>query len=292
MPLRIVIVGPGRVGSAFGHRLARRGACVLGFVGRDEARTAAAVRFCGAGAALQWSDLGRAHVVVFAVGDGDLGAAIAAAARAVAPRSCSLWLHTSGRHGLDVFDATRVSGVRRGSIHPVAPFADPSSGLRAMHGAPAVLDGDGNSQRLLHRLCDLLGMVPVVSNGGERATYHAACALAANGTTALHALVERVFAASGCLRVEDQRRLTHALMASALQSSSELGAALALSGPVRRGDKDTLSAHLASLGRLAPEVLPAYRALMLHAVDLAAASGLDAIVAGALRSTLAVKGPS
>ena len=51
MPLRIAIVGPGRVGSAFGHRLAQRGCDLLGFIGPERA-IEQALRFCGAGKAL------------------------------------------------------------------------------------------------------------------------------------------------------------------------------------------------------------------------------------------------
>jgi NAD(P)-dependent dehydrogenase (short-subunit alcohol dehydrogenase family) len=111
MPVRIAIVGPGRVGQAFARQFAASGASVLGFVGRDGARTRAAVAALGTGRALACSDLVAAHVVVFAVGDGELEAAVAAAA-AAGGRRCCLWLHTSGRHDLSVFAHSAALGVR------------------------------------------------------------------------------------------------------------------------------------------------------------------------------------
>ncbi|MEO6593496.1 MAG: DUF2520 domain-containing protein [Planctomycetota bacterium] len=282
-----MIVGPGRVGSALGRALSQRGVDVLGYVGRNPQHTAAALRFCGTGSELQWSDLQRAHVVLFAVGDGELQAAVGAAAEAARPRSCSLWLHTSGRHDLSVFDVAVPAGIRRGSLHPLVPFPDPATGLRGLAGAPAVVDGDLRSRRLLRRLCTWLGLVPIVGNGGDRALYHAACALAANGLTALFAVAARVLAAARVGPVEAHRRMLEALLAAALRTSQEHGAAAALSGPVRRGDTATVAAHLAALGAGVPEAIDCYRALMLAAVDLAEAQGVSPSSAAAMRSVLA-----
>jgi predicted short-subunit dehydrogenase-like oxidoreductase (DUF2520 family) len=290
LPLRIAIVGPGRVGSAFGQRLHKRGCDLLGFIGPSH-RVEQAVLFARAGQALDGSAVARAHVVVFAVGDEGLALAVATAVRAGPPRSCSLWLHTSGRHDLSVFDPARGHGIRRGSLHPVAPFADAASGLRAMAGAPAVIDGDASSMRLLRRLCELLSLVPVPWAGTDRAAYHAACALAANGLTALYGLCQDVFATAGGFPAEERRRLVDALMEAALRGSSERGAVAALSGPVRRGDADVVAAHVQSLGRLLPAALPTYRALMQRALELAVAAGLKPDAVAAVQQALAVPGP-
>jgi predicted short-subunit dehydrogenase-like oxidoreductase (DUF2520 family) len=273
MPVRIAIVGPGRVGQAFARQFAASGASVLGFVGRDGARTRAAVAALGTGRALACSDLVAAHVVVFAVGDGELEAAVAAAA-AAGGRRCCLWLHTSGRHDLSVFAHSAALGVRPGSLHPVAPFPDADTGRVLMRGAPAVLAGPANSMRLLRRLTALLGLEPIECGEQDRALYHAACALAANGSTALFALAQEAFAAAGGLDARDGARLVAALMASALEATARLGPGPALSGPVRRGDADTIAVHIEALVRGLPAALPGYRALMQRALVLAQQQGL------------------
>jgi len=134
--------------------------------------------------------------------------------------------------------------------------------------------------------------VPVIDRGSDRVLYHAACALAANGLVVLRFFVDAVFAAAGGLAPKDARLLADALMATALRSSSELGAAAALSGPVRRGDAATVHDHLAALQVHVPGALEAYRALMLGAVVLAESRGLPAAAAAALRDTLGTRGGS
>ena len=284
MPVRIAIVGPGRVGTTFAQRFVRGSADVLGYVGRHPERAAAAVSALGSGRVLDWGDLTGAHVVVFAVGDGQLEEAVAAAARS-GGRRCSLWLHTSGRYDLSVFASAKPLGVRVGSLHPLAPFATSLDGSQ-LNGAPALLQGEERSLSLLRRLCGMLGLVPVVCGEQNRALYHAACALAANGATALFGLAEDLMAQAGGLSGEDSRSIVAALMGAATAGSRQHGAGSALSGPVRRGDDATVRAHLGELDGLGPGASDVYRALMRHAVQLSAGQGLPDDVCARLLDVL------
>ncbi|MBL8734267.1 MAG: DUF2520 domain-containing protein [Planctomycetes bacterium] len=285
MVVRVLIVGPGRVGVAFAARLRAAGTAVLGLVGRDAARTSAAAASVGVAVA-DWSALAAAPVVVFAVGDPELPGCLEQAAAHGPWRRAALWLHTSGRYDLTVFDGRLPAGCRRGALHPVLPFADAVAGAAAMPGAPAVLLGDAKAMRCLRLLAGRLGLVPMVADGGDRTLYHAACALAANGLTALFGAVERTFAAAGGLAVADQRRLADALLAAALRECRARGAAAALSGPVRRGDAATVALHRQRLAASAPEQAELYRALMRAALPLARAAGLAAGPAQAVAAAL------
>lgn len=284
MALRIVIFGPGRIGVAFARALARARCDVLGFVGRDPARAAAAVAAAGCGRVLAAADHVHAQAVVFAVGDDDLAGAIAAAAAAAPPRPCSLWLHTSGRHGLEVFDG--LAGIRRGIVHPTTPVPAHSPGVEPLRGAPGVLVGDPRAQRLLRALCRRLGLVPFDGHGGNRALYHAACALAANGLTGLFAEAAAACAASGVVRGADAARLVEALMRGALQACGDRGSVDGLTGAVRRGDTATVAAHLCELRAHAPAAVPAYLATAHAALRLARAAGLSPMRADAVAAAL------
>lgn len=73
------------------------------------------------------------------------------------------------------------------------------------------------------------------------------------------------------------------LVAGAAANLAELGAARALTGPIRRADLGTIRAHLAALP---PEVLPLYRGLGLAALELAREAGLSESLAGEVRDLL------
>lgn len=272
MVLRVAIVGPGRVGRALGRCLAASGVQLLGFVGRSPGSARAAVEFAGAGRELSGEDLVRAHAVVFSVGDGDLPAAIASAAAACPARPCSLWLHTSGRYDAGLFAA--VAGVRRGVLHPVLPFPSAEHGAQHLAGAPAVLSGEPRSRRLLQRIALRLGMAPIWREGGHAVLYHAGCALAANGLSALFALAEQCLHAAGGIDEQGRREIVASLLRAALVACEEQGPVAALSGPVRRGDAATVAAHRAALRALTGPAHDAYLALMQQALELSRAAGL------------------
>tara|TARA_R110002096_G_scaffold23842_4_gene75613 strand:+ start:1461 stop:2420 length:960 start_codon:yes stop_codon:yes gene_type:complete len=318
MALRIAIVGPGRVGIAFARRFVRAGVDVLGMVGRDRARTQSRIDALGEHGGklkvLNWTDVHSAHVVVFAVSDDELPGAIAAAA-AAGGRPCSLWLHTSGRYGLEVFASAQAqfataqdpsakpSGVRLGALHPLLPFSGPVE-THSMRGALALVLGEPRSMRLLHRLCTLLELQPVVCVSGtgskpsapgshhHRLLYHAACALAANGTTALFGVAGELLQRAGGIAPADCDRIVASLMQAAVRASQEHGAGPALSGPVRRGDADTVTAHLAALNAEAKSAVPAYVALMNGALSLARDQGLAPADCDRIASALSLLRPS
>lgn len=285
MALAVLIFGPGRVGVAFARRLQAAGCNVLGFVGRDPARTRAAVAAAGVGAVCSASDHARAHVVVFAVGDADLPGAIAAAAAAAPPRPCSLWLHTSGRVGLEAFDG--LAGIRRGVLHPAAPVPLPAAAVDPLTGAAGVCVGDARGMRLLRGLCRRLGLRPVDGHGGDRALYHAACALAANGLTGLFAAAADAIAASGVVGAADAGTVVHGLMRGALAACAADGPVAALTGAVRRGDAEAVVAHLRALRARHAVAVPAYLATAQCALTLARAAGLPADRAAAVAAALA-----
>lgn len=275
---------------ALGRRLHEGGAGLLGFVGRRREAAEAAVAFCGAGRVLTVADLAAAAAVVLAVGDDDLSVAVAAG-QAAPPRRCSLWLHTSGRHDLGVLAPLAGAGARVGALHPLCPFPDPLQGYRRLPGQPALWIGDPRSGRLLVRLIELAGMRPVAGSEGDRALYHAACALAANGLTALRDLVDQALLQSGVVDAAAAATVGHSLMEAALAACRSEGPAAALSGPVRRGDAATVAAHRAALTRVGAPGEVAYRGLMLRALQIAEARGLDAARAAAVRAVLTEAAP-
>jgi predicted short-subunit dehydrogenase-like oxidoreductase (DUF2520 family) len=111
--------------------------------------------------------------------------------------------------------------------------------------------------------------------------YHAGAAFAANYTTALVAVAERLALAAG-IAPAVARRLYLPLIRGAA-ANLEAGPAAALTGPVRRGDVDTVTAHLAALG---PDDRQLYLLLAREALRLAREAGLPAEPAALMAEAL------
>ncbi len=278
----LAVIGPGRLGSALGRRLVDAGVELTGFVGRSEGSAERAVAFCGAGRVLGADELGGAAAVLVGVGDDDLEPTVAAlVAAGIRAATGALWLHASGYHDRAVLAPI---ADRTAILHPLCPIPDPATGYAALDGALISVDADPADAPGLHDLARRARLQPLaLAAGADRTTYHAACALAANGATALHDLAAGLFAA--VFESADANRATSALMRQAVELSAQHGSRAALSGPVARGDRDVVAGHLDSLRD--PDARSVYAGLMRRAVDMAVNHGsLDPERAAELRALL------
>lgn len=239
VPPRLRVVGPGRAGRSLATALSRAGWQVVGLVGRDGDVAAAAT---------------GTDLVVIATPD----AAIAEVAAAIEPSEAAVVAHLSGSIGLEVL----ARHPRAGALHPLVSLPDPERGAARLVGAWFAVAGDPLVQRAA---ADLGGHWFEVADQ-DRAAYHAAAAVASNHLVGLMGQVARIAEGIG---VPGEAYL--ALAAGSLQNVAAIGPAAALTGPVARGDWDTVRRHLAAID---PSERAAYLALAALARRLVSDEGL------------------
>ena len=252
------LVGPGRAGSAIATALRGRGWRAVAVAGRSP--DAPSTRDLAARLDTEPRDVGDvgrgAELVVIATPD----AAIADAAAALAPglESGALVVHLSGACTLDELDKLRVErpDVVVGSLHPLQSLPDAELGAHRLAGSWCAVEGPES----VDRLAVSLGMRPFRVPPEERATYHAAATVASNHLVALIGQATRIAGTAGV-----PADALWPLIRATLENVEALGAADALTGPVTRGDVDTVVRHLDAL---APEERVAYAALALAALTL------------------------
>jgi predicted short-subunit dehydrogenase-like oxidoreductase (DUF2520 family) len=207
------------------------------------------------------ADAGRsADLVLVATPD----AAIADAACALAPglRPGALVVHLSGACPLEELDklAAERPDVALGALHPLQSLPSVEVGVDRLPGSWCAIEGPP----AVERLALTLGLRPFRVEAGQRARYHAAATIASNHLVALLAQARRVADAAG---VPAGALLP--LVRASIDNVDALGAAGALTGPVARGDVDTVARHLDALP---DDERAAYRALATEALRL---SGRD-----------------
>jgi predicted short-subunit dehydrogenase-like oxidoreductase (DUF2520 family) len=210
-----------------------------------------------------------ASVVVLAVPDGAITSLAMELAAEGGITSRHVVLHLSGLRDREALGPLAPSGAGLGSLHPLQTVSDPVTAAERFAGAYAGVEGDDRALSAAEALARSLRMVPVRIPAGAKPAYHAGAAFAANYTTALVAVAERLALAAG-ITPDVARRLYLPLIRGAA-ANLEAGPAAALTGPVRRGDAETVSAHLAALG---PEDRKLYLLLAREALRLAREAGL------------------
>jgi predicted short-subunit dehydrogenase-like oxidoreductase (DUF2520 family) len=140
------------------------------------------------------------------------------------------------------------------SLHPLmtvtpegAPFAGATAAVAgATERALAYADG----------LARALGMRPVHIADAHRAAYHAAACIASNFLITLEDVAERLAATAGL----DREPLAQ-LVAASVANWATLGPERALTGPIARGDEDTVARQRKAVAERLPDDLELFDAL-------------------------------
>lgn len=208
------IIGAGRAGGALAVALAEAGWRIDGPLGRDHDPSTAT---------------SGTRLLLLAVPDG----AIRELAWALAPGEAVV-AHVAGALGLDVLGPHS----RVGSVHPLVALPSAELGARRLRGAWFATAGDPSVREVVTALD---GRSVEVADA-DRTTYHATAAVAANHLVGLLGQVDRLARSIG-VPLEAYLDLAR----GALDDVAELGPVDALTGPVARGDRETVARHLAAL---------------------------------------------
>lgn len=221
LPRHCVVVGAGRMGSALAAALRATGVTVTGPLRRGER--------CPH----------DADCVLLCVPDAEIGNA----ARDVTPGP--LIGHVSGATTL-----APLAPHEAFSMHPLMTVP------ATFHGAAAAVAGSSDRALATARaLAEALGMQPFEIADDDRAAYHSAASMASNYLVALEDAAERLLATTGA-----GREMLVPLVRATVENWARDGAA-ALTGPIARGDEETVERQREAIEQRAPELLGLFDAL-------------------------------
>jgi predicted short-subunit dehydrogenase-like oxidoreductase (DUF2520 family) len=249
---RVFILGAGRAGRSLARALRTGGVDIVGLHGRhtdiEEHITAGAPP----------KSLGAATCVLVTVRDAQLEGALGTLAVASLGKN-TVVLHASGSADPAGLTGLRANGHPCGTFHPLVALSDPANAPQVLRGAWIGIDGDEPALRVAERLAAAVGAHVLRIPPGEKPRYHAAAVFASNFPTILMCLAEELLREVG-ISPGVARQALHPLFASAVENLRGGTGASALTGPIVRGDVDTVERHLVAL-RAHPDALDAYRAL-------------------------------
>src|SRR6476619_2667018 len=157
------------------------------------------------------------------------------------------WIgHVSGATPLSALDPHE----QRFGLHPLQSFTR-ARGPEQLDGAYAAVSGEsGDARDVGFWLARELGLEPFALDDSERALYHAGAVVASNFLVTLHRAAAELAQAAGA-----PPEALVPLMRRVIENDFEL------TGPIERGDWETVEAHLAAIRERKPALEPLYRAL-------------------------------
>ena len=269
--LNVGVIGTGRAGSVLGAALRRAGHPVVAAHGvSDLSRVRAEALLPGVELTDPLTVIERADLVLLTVRDDSLAEVVHGLAVQGAIRVGQLFMHASGRYGVEVLDEITRCGALPLALHPVMTFTGTSIDLARLDGCPFGVTSPDALRPIAEALVVEMGGEPVWVPEESRALYHAALA---HGSNHLMALVAQTLGVLAEAKIEDPTRLVGPLLHASLDNTLRMGDQ-SLTGPVARGDARTVRAHLDVLREMSPDVLTTYIALARTTADRALAAGV------------------
>jgi predicted short-subunit dehydrogenase-like oxidoreductase (DUF2520 family) len=267
---RIGVVGAGRVGAVVSAALRRAGHEIVAAAGESTASRERIATLLPGVPGAKPTDVARAcDLLLLTVPDDMLENVITQLVGAGAIRPGQVVCHTSGRHGLAVLDSATAVGARPIAMHPAMTFTGTELDLERLSGCVfGITSGDAEREYAESLVADL-GGVPMFVPEDKRTLYHAGLAHGANHLVTLVTQAMELLAASGA---EDPAATLRPLLGAALDNALAHGDA-ALTGPIVRGDVNTVQAHLRDIIENAPATVPSYVALGKATADRAVLDG-------------------
>ena len=268
----ISIIGCGKVGAAIAQLAASAGRPVAALASRNPDRARELADRIGAPeAACEIARAaGAAPLVLLTVSDDAIEPLCGELARAGAFGAGSVVAHCSGALGSDILAAARDScGCQIASMHPLATFPTAAAAVEKFAGAYCFCEGAAGATDALMDLAADLGAKPMLISSEAKVLYHAAAVMACNYLTAL---LDAAVTLCGAAGIDRQTALSALgpLAAATLENVTKLGAPAALTGPIARGDAQTVRRHLEALARCDRDLRDFYRIAGKWALQLAA----------------------
>lgn len=289
MKPQIAIVGCGRVGTALAVWLHRAGYPVCGLASRRLQSAQAVAALIGPRPCSQEPQAvtAEADVVFITTPDGAIETVCRHIAATGGFRAGSIVLHCSGALPSTILAPARQAGAWIGSLHPLQSFAVPTLDRNPFAGIIFSVEGDGPALQAAEALAADLNAHPQQILTGAKTLYHAAAVVASNYLVTLLDLAFTLLQGAG-VPPGDAHGVLRPLIDGTLANVARIGPPAALTGPVARGDRETVVRHLEAIGTKDPESLALYRALGIATVNVAEKGGhLDAARADALRRLMA-----
>ena len=256
----IAIVGTGSLGSSLALSLHNAGYAIDEIISRERVESLRKARRLaarvGASAASVTRAQIRAGVAWFCVPDGAIASAAASLVNAADWRG-KVALHSSGALTSDELSELRRRGASVASVHPLMTFVPGSH--PPLVGVSFAIEGDRNAAQAARAIVQNLGGLPFSIGKRHKQAYHTWGMFVSPLLTALLAASERVAAAAG-IHPSAARQRALPILRQTLTNYGTLGGAHSFSGPIARGDVETVKKHLRVL-RAIPEARNIYIAL-------------------------------
>jgi predicted short-subunit dehydrogenase-like oxidoreductase (DUF2520 family) len=271
---RLNIIGCGKVGKTLGRLWAENQVFEIGdVVNRSNESSIAAVEFLGAGqAASRLGEMKAADVYMIGTPDGCIAETSAQLSAFGLLKSGAVVFHCSGALSSAELASAKKCGAFVASVHPVKSFASAESAALTFAGTFCGVEGDSEALEVLCPAFEAIGATAFPVNPEQKTLYHAGTVIVCNYLAALLEFGVRVYAKCDIPR-EQALQVMEPIVRETADNVFKSGTVQALTGPIARGDHQTVAKQIEALDAWNPRCGELYKLLGLVALDLSREQG-------------------
>lgn len=266
------IVGCGKVGISLGKFLKEAGYPVAGLASKSLSSAGRAAEIIGTGHFSQtpWEITKKAEVVFITTPDGAITGTCNAIAQNDGFSKGAVVLHCSGALPSTILSSAGNCGALTGSMHPLQSFASAKIDENPFLGIIISIEGENGAVSTAKEMATDLGAISFTIRTEAKTLYHASAVVASNYLVTLLDLSFKLIGEAG-ITGTDAIKVLYPLIEGTLSNIKSAGVTKALTGPVERGDVDTVERHVKEIQSKMPDLLGLYKILGLHTIDIARA---------------------
>jgi predicted short-subunit dehydrogenase-like oxidoreductase (DUF2520 family) len=182
-------------------------------------------------------------------------------------------LHTAGSRRPEALAPLSAAGVSTGVLYPLQTFPTPEQGLRDLSGSYFALTGDSAAMEWAREIVELVPGHILSAQPAQWGLFHAAAVLASNYQVTLMDAAIETLEAAGVARAEGLAALS-SLARATLNNVLRMGPQAALTGPISRGDVETVRRNREALTVVSSPSQDLYRAAGRRTIPIARRQGL------------------
>ena len=264
--MKIGFIGAGKVGVAIAHALKSKGfevATVTDVTGEKALNRAR--QYLGDSVSYTDSNMeviGTCDIVAITTQDGVIRDVVKEIHEKTERLDGKLFFHTSGAHPSSILKPLDEKGAILGSLHPLQTFPDIDSAIRVLPSTYIFIEGDERALRTLEALGKGIGHAVIPIDGKNKVYYHLCAVFVCNLLCSLLYASEEIME-----KIDIPLEPFFPIINATLQNIEAKGPLLSLTGPIVRGDSETVEGHIDALKnmKLHKQI---YKALSLVALDM------------------------
>ena len=242
-------IGAGRLGQTLCHLLSQQltiGQIINSSI--DSSRRA--VEFIGTGRAATFNDIKEADIWLIATPDNQIETTAKQLHKADLLKPDTVIFHCSGLLPSTVLQ-DQAKPLNVASVHPIHSFASPKQSIETFTGSHCAIEGSAVAVAQLDTLFSSLGALTFTLDSQQKSLYHAASVMACNYLVSLleesHQMLKEAGIDEAVIDSTENSSPLEPLIRQTLDNYFALGATQALTGPIARGDTETVETHIKAL---------------------------------------------